>query len=289
LRFDYSHFQAPSEEELLKVENLVNNKVLDGLPVRCYVTSLEYAKEMGAVALFGEKYGQFVRVVEVGDVSRELCGGTHVANAGEIGLFRIISESSIGSNLRRIEAVTGFGLVHYLRERDEIVKRLSSLLGTGDQEIVARTEVLLRELKNKEKELVSLKVRSALGELERELTESPRIGETALIGHIFDDIELDHLKVIMDNLQKKTTSSFIVLASKNNGRPLMLVAATADLVNKGIRCDEIVREVSPLISGGGGGRGDFAQAGGKSVDRLAEAVENARMLAVEKLKTNSGQ
>ncbi|GFP21612.1 alanyl-tRNA synthetase [Candidatus Hakubella thermalkaliphila] len=289
LRFDYSHFQAPSEEELVKVENLVNNKILDGLPVRCYVTSLEHVKEMGAIALFGEKYGEFARVVEVGDISRELCGGTHVANTGAIGLFRIISESSIGSNLRRIEAVTGFGLVHYLRERDEIVKRLSSLLGTGDQEIVARTEVLLRELKNKEKELVSLKVRSALAELERELTRSPRIGGTALIGHIFDDIELDHLKVIMDNLQKKTTSSFIVLASKNNGRPLMLVAATADLVEKGIRCDEIVREVSPLISGGGGGKSDFAQAGGKSAGRLAEAVEKARMLAVEKLKIGSGQ
>ncbi|QQE77368.1 alanine--tRNA ligase [Alicyclobacillus sp. SO9] len=272
LRFDFSHFGTLSKEELADVELRVNQAVWRDDEVETLETDLETAKELGAMALFGEKYGSRVRVVKAGDYSMELCGGCHVARTGLIGQFRIVSETGIGSGVRRIEAVTGEGAYRYALEQQQVMNDAAELLKTTRPELVARIERLLDEHKQLDREVASLKA-----QLNRNLATDLRnqvqdVSGIPVLTAIVPDTDMDELRQLVDELKSAMPSYVIVLGS--GGDKVKLVAAVSkDLHAKGLHAGNIVKQVAAVTGGGGGGRPDLAQAGGKDESKLPEAVE----------------
>jgi alanyl-tRNA synthetase len=279
LRFDFTHFAALSEEEIQRVEKLVNEKIMDNLPVIIRVTSLEEGLAEGAMAIFEEKYGEKVRLVKVGEFSRELCGGIHVKNTGEIGLFKITAESSVAAGLRRIEAVTGEEALNYVLTLEKHIKDLEKLLKVGRQEIMVRVEKLLASLEEKDEEIRKLKRR-----LLNPASQPPEIREIKgikLVRQKVEEIDLEALRNYADQLKQKIGSGIVVLASAVDGRAWLVVGVTADLTQK-IQANKIIKEIAPVIGGGGGGRADFAQAGGNRPENIDQALQ-ASLKLIEKL------
>ncbi len=277
LRFDFTHFAPVSDVELAEIEKLVNKAILDNIPVAAIETTQDLAKDMGAVALFGEKYGHKVRVVVAGDFSKELCGGSHVSNTAEIALFKIVSEASVGSGLRRIEAVTGGGALEYINSRERILTTAAAALKTRPEELAGKVEALAAEVKELERELAKANAEKAKGEVQR-LTDSPvLIGGCHVISAEVAIPDIEGLRNLADMLRDKLAgkAGVIVLGAKQGDKVSFVATATPQAVSLGAHAGNIVKAAAAVAGGGGGGRPDMAQAGGKMPEKLAEALKAA--------------
>lgn len=283
LRFDFTHGQAMTKQELEHVERLINKKVIEDSPVRAYTTTYKYATESGALAFFGEKYGKHVRVLEVGDYSRELCGGTHVARSGEVGLVKIVSESSIGANLRRIEAVTGLRALDRAQESEALLDELETALKTGRAGMLGRVNHLTLKMKADEKEVERLKAKLGSADTAGLWAGAESVNGVKLVFSIVPDKKPEELRVIADDIRGRGGPAAVGLASESNGSVSLIIAMTKDLTKKGLDAGKIIREIAPKIGGGGGGRPDLAQAGGSEAGGMAEAIEEARQKVLKTL------
>ncbi|WP_143314814.1 alanine--tRNA ligase [Clostridium sp. HBUAS56017] len=273
LRFDFTHFQGLSLDELDKVEALVNEKIMEVYSVETNLMTLEEAKESGAMALFDDKYGDKVRVVSVGEFSKELCGGTHVGNAGEIGLFRIIGESGVAAGTRRIEAVTGFNAIKFIEEKQNILKDACHALKCNDKDIVNKIMAQNSEIKEKEKEIAELKSKLTSG-IEEEILKSAKvINDIKVISYSLENVDGNALRDLADKIRNKMGTGVVVLVSNTSEKVNLVSMATKDCTNLGVHCGKIIKEVASIVGGSGGGRPDMAQAGGKNPEKVNEAVE----------------
>lgn len=284
LRFDFTHFQAITASELREIETRVNQMIMANLGIETTVMNLDEAKKSGATALFGEKYGDEVRVVKMGDYSTELCGGTHLCSTAEAGMCKILAESGIGAGLRRIEAVTGDGVLRYIEEREALLAEASAALKTTPAELARRAEGVVRELKDKEKELENLQTKLAQHESKGILDQVKEIdGVKALIAQV-NVPDMDALRNMGDMLRDKLVSGVVVLGAEIEGKVNLLTMATKDLMEKGVHAGNIIREAAKEVGGGGGGRPDMAQAGGKDPAKIKEALEKALEVIKSQIK-----
>jgi alanyl-tRNA synthetase len=272
LRFDFTHFGQVKPEELERIEAIVNEQIWKSLPVDIFYKPLEEAKAMGAMALFGEKYGDIVRVVKVGDYSLELCGGCHVPNTSAIGLFKIVSESGIGAGTRRIEAVTGEAAYRFMTEQLAILQEAAQKLKTSPKEVNARLDGLFAELKELERENESLSARLAHMEAEHLTRQVKDVNGVPVLAAKVQANDMNQLRAMADDLKQKLGTAVIVLAAVQGGKVQLIAAVTDDLVKKGFHAGKLVKEVASRCGGGGGGRPDLAQAGGKDAQKVAEAL-----------------
>lgn len=278
LRFDFTHFSALTEEELDKVENIVNNKIMEVYKVNTDVMSLEEAKKSGAMALFDEKYKDEVRVVSVGDFSKELCGGTHVSNSGQIGLLKIISETGVAAGIRRIEAVTGANALNFVNEKSMLLKEASSILKCSEKEITLKIKNQFSELKEKDKEIAELKSKLAGGLEDDLLNNIQEIQGIKVLAASLKDIDAESLRNLADKLRDKIEDGVVVLGSATNDKVQLVTMATKNAVSKGIHCGKIIKEIASITGGGGGGRPDMAQAGGKDTTKLDQAINSTKTI-----------
>lgn len=272
LRFDFTHFGQVKPEELERIEAIVNEQIWKSLPVDIFYKPLEEAKAMGAMALFGEKYGDIVRVVKVGDYSLELCGGCHVPNTSAIGLFKIVSESGIGAGTRRIEAVTGEAAYRFMSEQLAILQEAAQKLKTSPKELNARLDGLFAELKELERENESLAARLAHMEAEHLTRQVKDVNGVPVLAAKVQANDMNQLRAMADDLKQKLGTAVIVLAAVQGGKVQLIAAVTDDLVKQGFHAGKLVKEVASRCGGGGGGRPDLAQAGGKDAQKVAEAL-----------------
>ncbi len=275
LRFDFSHFGSITQEELADVERRVNEQIWKGVNVQIELKGIEEAKAMGAMALFGEKYGDIVRVVEIGDYSLELCGGCHVRNTSEIGLFKLVGESGIGSGVRRIEALTGRGAYLYLDEQLELLKQSAAALKTPITEVPKRIDGLNKQLKDAEREIESL--RGKLGAIEAgQLTDNVReVGGVQVLAEKVSASDMDGLRSLADELKVKLPQAVLVLGAPSEDKVNFVVVVPKELTARGLNAGKLVKEAATVCGGGGGGRPDMAQAGGKDASKLQEALDKA--------------
>ncbi|MBX5476062.1 MAG: alanine--tRNA ligase [Clostridia bacterium] len=275
LRFDFTALAAPSPDQLAEVEARVNEAVLAAHPVQVRHMKLDEAKAMGAMALFGEKYGEIVRVVSMGP-SIELCGGTHVRNTAEVGLFVLTSEGSVGSGVRRVEAVTGRGAYDYVKRREALLSAAAEAVKAPVEELPAKVEDLMARLKERERELAALRAQAARGEADRlAATAEPVHGVPVVFAEV-RDYDADGLRTLADHVRDRLRSGGVVLAARVGERAMLLATFTRDVVERGAHAGEVVARAARAIGGGGGGRPDFAQAGGRDATRLADALKAAR-------------
>lgn len=276
LRFDFTHFEAMAPEELVQVEKLANEQIMLALPTNIYETSLSSARKAGVTALFGEKYGETVRVVEAGEFSKELCGGCHVSNTSEIGLVKIVSESSVGANTRRIEALTSFDALDYLNGFEVPMKELSSKLRTPVQDVVARVESTLAQVKELTSELKKAKT-SSNDILPESLDEYIVDAGFPVFVYRKDGLDAGGMRNFWDIVRARLDNGgACVLASDNEGTPLLLAAGSDEAVQAGFNAGAVIKAIASNIKGGGGGKPSMAQAGGKDVAGLDAALEAAR-------------
>ena len=287
LRFDFHHFSSLTKEELTRIEDLVNEKILENAPVCAKESTLQEAKNTGALALFGEKYGETVRVVTLGDFSKELCGGTHINNAGEVGLLRIISESSVAAGIRRIEAITGIAVLNRSREKEMIIQEVCNTLNTHEDKLITKTQEILNELKNLQKEIHKAKQKELSGKIGSFIESAKVVSNVKIITKKLDDATADDLRKTIDMLMKSGEELAIVLGTSQNGRVTIVAALTPNLVKRGLHAGNISKEVAKIVGGGGGGRPDMAQAGGQWADKLDEALCFAAELLSNKILQGS--
>ena len=275
LRFDFSHTAAMTFEEIAKVEEIVNREIAASLPVKTEVMSLEDAKKTGAMALFGEKYGEKVRVVSMGDFSTELCGGTHVPNTAVISVFKILSESGVAAGVRRIEALTGKGVIAYYKAMEEKLHAAAKTLKTTPDALTEKCEHLMTELKELQSENESLKAKAAkeaLGDVMNKVTE---VKGMKLLASSVDNVDMNGLRDLGDSLKNKLGEGVIVLLSNCDGKVNMIAMATDGAVSKGAHAGNLIKGIAALVGGGGGGRPNMAQAGGKNPAGIPDAIKEA--------------
>ncbi|MBN2041731.1 MAG: alanine--tRNA ligase [Spirochaetes bacterium] len=280
-RFDYSHFNPMSEEEIEKVENLVNETIWENRSVSTEIMDLEAAQAKGALAVFDEKYEDTVRVVTVDGFSMELCGGTHVDNTGKIGVFKILRESSPGAGMRRIEGITLKGFFDKFNKQNNIISSLSGKLNISENDLAKRVMELAERANTLEKELKKIKsdrISSDIGSL---IDDAVVVNGVKIVAHEYENMNAEELRKVSDMVRSKEQVSVTCFGSKADGKALLLFAATKGAVEKGIDCGKLIRETSKIVGGGGGGRKDMAQAGGKLPDQLSKAINEAVKLAKE--------
>ena len=280
LRFDFSHYEAVSEQQLKKAEEIVNKAVTDALEVTCTLMPIEEANKLGAMSLFGEKYSDIVRVVKMGDFSMEFCAGTHVKNTANIGLFKIISESSAAAGIRRIEAVTGSGILKYLAEKESLIADISKTLKCAAPEAPAKIESLQAENKQLAKEIESLKEKVAGGGLDDMVKNAEDVNGVKIVCGKFTDADVNTLRKIGDTMKDKFDAVVCITASVADEKVMLVCSANKNAVAKGIHCGMVVKAAAPEVGGSGGGRPDSAQAGGKN----AGGIDAALAAAVETVK-----
>jgi alanyl-tRNA synthetase len=280
LRFDFRHFSAMTKEDIKRVEEEVNARILEDLEVAVREMSVEEANKIGAMALFGEKYGDIVRVVQAGDYSTELCGGTHLESTAQAGLFKIVSEGGVAAGVRRIEALTGKGALRYYDNVEEQLENIASVLKTSPQESLKRVETISAELKAALKEIEQLKAKLASSSFDEVLAGAVDADGISIATARFDQLDMDSLRNTCENLRNRIGTGVVVLGSAFGGKVSFVAMATKDAVARGIHCGNIVREAAAAAGGGGGGRPDMAQAGGKDTSKIDEALR----LAVEAAK-----
>ncbi len=273
LRFDFAHFKALSEEEIQKIEDLVNIKIMEVFNVDTDLMTLDEARNSGAMALFDDKYGDKVRVVSVGEFSKELCGGTHVHNSGEIGLFKIISEAGVAAGIRRIEAVTGINAIKYMEEKQRLLKEACSVLKCSEKDVIKKIASQGSEIKEKEKEILELKNKLASGVEDDIIASAKDVNGVKVAVFEVSDIDGNSLRDLADKVRNKLSSGVVVLFSNVSGKVNLISMATKDVLEKGIHCGKIIKEVASIVGGGGGGRPDMAQAGGKNPENIKTAIE----------------
>ncbi|MCF3601336.1 alanine--tRNA ligase [Planktothrix agardhii 1806] len=285
LRFDFNSPKGLTSEELQQIEDQVNSWITEAHPAVIAEMAIEAAKAKGAIAMFGEKYSDIVRVVDYSGVSMELCGGIHVSNTAEIGLFKIISETGIASGIRRIEAVAGQAVLDYLKVRDTVVKELGDRFKAKPEELPERITNLQQELKTTQKQLEAVKAELAIAKSEQLLTTAETIGEFKLIVAELDDADAESLKTAAERLQQKLGESAVVLGSATtDGKVNFVVAFSKTVNNKGLQAGKFIGGIAKICGGGGGGRPNLAQAGGRDATQLKAALESAKMQLVEGLK-----
>ena len=272
LRFDFTHFQGLSKEELEKVETLVNEKIMEVYNVGTNLMTLDEARESGAMALFDDKYGDKVRVVGVGEFSKELCGGTHVHNSGEIGLFKIVSETGVAAGIRRIEALTGFNAIKYVEDKQKLLIDACHALKCSEKEILNRISNSNAELKEREKEISELKSKLTMGAEDDILKSVKEVNGINVVSYALEDVDGNALRDLADKIRNKIASGIVVLISNVGGKVNLVAMATKDSVQLGVHCGKVIKEVASIVGGGGGGRPDMAQAGGKNPENINEAV-----------------
>ena len=283
LRFDFTHFAAMTADEIKEVERLVNDAIFASYDVHTDEMSIDEARNRGAMALFGEKYGEVVRVVDMGGYSIELCGGAHLKNTAQVGSFKILSENGVAAGVRRIEAVTGKeALKHYQAQEDEI-KEICRLVKSTPDKLLARLEQLLAEQKETAKELEKLKAKMAGGAADEMLNSKVEIGGVAVLAAEVKDMDGNALRTMGDQLKQKLGSGVVILASGKDGKVNLMAMATDDVVKKGVHAGNIIKAAAAVCGGGGGGRPNMAQAGGKDASKIADALEKAKAVVAEQL------
>ena len=276
LRFDFTHFSPMTPEEINKVEDIVNGEISNDLFVETKEMTLDEAKKTGAMALFGEKYGETVRVVQMGDFSSELCGGTHVSNTGKIGAFKIISEAGVAAGVRRIEALTGEGLMKYYADMEKILSETATVLKTEPSLIVNKVTHLQEEVKNLQKENEKLKAKlakEAAGDITADTIELS--GIKVLVKKL-SDVDMNGMRDLGDEAKEKLGDCVIVFGCENAGKANLVAMASDEAVKKGAHAGNLIKEIASLVGGGGGGRPNMAQAGGKNPAGLEQALEKAK-------------
>lgn len=282
LRFDFSHYEAIEPEMIEKIEKAVNDIILSNLKVKIDFENIEDAKKRGAMALFSDKYGDVVRVVEIDGYSIELCGGAHVKSTGEIGLFNIESESGIASGTRRITATTGHASLKYVNKLEEKLSKVAGMLKTDGKNVVDVVEKYIAEAKNIVKEYEQLQTKLVKYEINELLENVDEINEVKVLKAAFANKDVNELKEIVDRGKEKLQSGIIILGTNNGGKAIFVVGVTKDLISK-VKAGEIVKVAAQVAGGNGGGRPDFAQAGGKDGNAVKEAVDKAFEFVNEKL------
>jgi alanyl-tRNA synthetase len=278
LRFDFNHFSALSADDLKEVEQEVNKRILDNLPVKIEINSLDEAKEKGATALFTDKYEEEVRVVSAGDYTCELCGGTHVPATGSIGLFRILSEEGIGSGLRRIEAVTGMIAYQQAVEQEQLLKNIAEKMHTSEKRIEEKVEEYVNGYKQLQKQNQELKQKMAGSEIGSLLDSVKEIDGVRMLSAIVAADSVESLRLIMDEVRNKLGPALVVLGSENDGKVFLVGSASPEVIAKGIQANKVIKQVAGLVGGGGGGKPELAQAGGKNPAALPEAIASVENL-----------
>lgn len=285
LRFDFTHFQPLTPEEIAAIEERVNARILENLPVTTAETTFEEATQAGAVALFGEKYGDRVRVVSIGEYSKELCGGTHVRSSGDLGLFKIVTETGVASGVRRIEAVTGDMAHQFVRQEEEALHSAARRLQVAPLEVPRQVERLFAQLKSLEREIASLKDRLSNAQTAELAQEARDVGGMKVLTAQIDGADMEAMRKMGDILRQRLGSAAIVLGSAGAGKAQIVVMVTKDVAERGLKANELIRRIAPFIEGGGGGHAEMAQAGGKAPERLAEALAEAERLLASEVKS----
>ena len=283
LRFDFTHFESITPEQLLAVDTFVNDAILRGIPVVTEVLPIEEAKKKGAVAMFGEKYGDVVRVVEMGEVSMEFCGGTHLDNTAKVGLFRIKSEGSVASGVRRIEAITGKQTLEELRSGQEKLIRAAQLLKTTSNELESRIGGMLSEMKEIKSQLEKFKEQASLGEARTFLTSAKEVKGLKLVTAQRDGMDANALRKLGDFLRDKEPKIVGVLASVNEGKVTLLAVCGKEAVASGVKAGDIIKAIAPICGGKGGGKPDSAMGGGTEVSKVDDALAAVDDLILSKL------
>ena len=273
LRFDFSHFEAMTPEELKAVEEIVNTAILDALEIKIQELPIEEAKKLGASAQFGEKYGDIVRVVSMGDFSIEFCGGTHLTNTAKCGLFKILSENGVAAGVRRIEAVTGRGVLEYIAKNDKLIVDTAIALKTNlINEIDKKAEALMTQLKDHEKQIEAFKAKMAAAKANNIMTGIKHIGELNLLTAQLDGMAVDEIKTMADKVKAEVENSVVVIASNTDGKITFVAMASKEAVAKGVHCGNIIREITAIAGGKGGGKPDMAQGGGTDASKIDDAL-----------------
>ena len=272
MRFDFSHFEAMSKEEIEEVEKIVNEKIFEGLPVETKLTNLNEAKEMGAIGLFEDKYHDEVRVLSMGDYSRELCGGTHVSNTSEISMFKILSESGISNGIRRIEAITGPAVLKYLNELKDEQEEIARELKSNKEEILQKIKLNIKSLKESNKEIEKLEHDMAKDQISGILDAVKNKNGINYVIKKFEGVDVNTLRDLADEVRNKVGSVVVLFATVNEGKLNFVCAVSKDLVEKKIAAGKIIKEIAKVAGGGGGGRPDMATAGAKDINKVEEAL-----------------
>lgn len=284
LRFDFNHFAPLTMEELEKIENLVNEKILDELKIETKISTFDKAKEMGAIALFGEKYSEQVRVVKIGEFSLELCGGTHLKSTSNIGLFKLLNEEGIGSGIRRIEAVTGERALEYIKEKENIINEVSDKLQTIPSELPQKINQIIDNANNMKKKIKIIRSKLAHYEVDKLLSKKKEIKGVNIISLKIEAEDNNDLRNWGDLIKDKIKSGIVVLGTElDNGKVALLAMVTDDLAQKGYNAGSIIKAIAPIVGGKGGGKKTMAQAGGTRVDKLEQALEKVFNLPIDQL------
>jgi len=282
LRFDFTHFSQVGDRELQRIENFINSAIMDNIPVEPRQMKLDDAIADGAIALFDEKYSDEVRMVSIGGVSKELCGGTHVSRTGDIGIFKIISESSIAAGVRRIEALTGWGAFKDINNSEDILKQLVAKAKGAPEELPSLIDKLIEKAKNQEKELKELRLKAAEGGAADSEEEIKEIAGVKTVIRRLDQLDMDGLRNFSDRLKNRLKSCIIVLGAAKDDKASLIVSVSKDLTGRA-NAVSLIRKIAKYIEGGGGGRPDMAQAGGKNPGNLNQALKEAERILEEEL------
>ena len=283
MRFDFTKMGATTPEELEKVEKIVNEKIWANMPVETVVTDIESAKKLGAIALFTEKYGDTVRVVKAGNYSMEFCGGNHVENTNEIGLFKIVSESGVGAGVRRIEAVTSKEAFEYLERRNVLLKETAAEMKVAQiKEVPHKVQGLQEQIKELENKVSALEDKFASQQAKDVFKNVQTVAGKTLIAAAVKVSGMNQLRSLADQWKEKSLSDVLVLGSASGDKVSLIVAASDDAIKSGIKAGDLIKAIAPLVGGGGGGRPNLAQAGGKKPEGLPEALKAAEKWLAEK-------
>ena len=284
LRFDFAHFSAMTAEELEKVEAIVNEEIAKNLPVVTEVMNIEQAKATGAMALFGEKYEEDVRVVSMGDFSKELCGGTHVSNTGNITTFKIVSEAGVAAGVRRIEALTGDGVFRYYKEVEKELAEAAKAAKSTPVNLKEKIEHMQAEMKALQSEIESLKSKAAKDALGDVMNQVQEVNGVKLLATAVEDVDMNGLRELGDQLKEKVGDGVVVIASSANGKVNLIAMATDAAMAKGAHAGNLIKGIAALVGGGGGGRPNMAQAGGKNPAGIPDAIAKVAEVLAEQLK-----
>ena len=283
LRFDFTHFSPMTPEEITKVEKIVNQEIQNGLDVVTNEMTIDEAKKTGAMALFGEKYGDTVRVVQMGDFSSELCGGTHVKNTSNISAFKIVSESGVAAGVRRIEALTGAGLIAHFNQVEETLKEAAALLKVSPADVVKRITALQEEVKTLSKENDKLKAKIAKAAAGDVTSEAEDVNGIKVLVKALSGVDMNGMRDLGDEAKQKLGEAVILYATENDGKVNLMATATEGAIKKGAHAGNLIKEVASLVGGGGGGRPNMAQAGGKNPAGIPDALKKAKEVIISQI------
>ncbi|HEX2385358.1 MAG TPA: DHHA1 domain-containing protein, partial [Candidatus Binatia bacterium] len=275
LRFDFNHTGSIADEKLADIEHRVNERIRGDADVRIEETSYDEAVRRGALAFFGDKYGDVVRVVKIGDFSTELCGGTHVHRSGEIGVFKLQTEGGVAAGVRRVEAVTGEGALDLVRHYEQRLKEIAAMLRTGPDDAVERVKRLLQQQRELEREIETLRGQHGKNQLPELLAKKQQVDGAAVVVSKVDKLDPNQLRELADQVKDKLGSGIVFLVSAGDTNVSMVASVTKDLTSR-FHAGNIIKQVAPIVGGGGGGRPDFAQAGGKDPSKVDQALDKVR-------------